>query len=77
MVGEIIKPILIVPSNIAVLNKKLYFSSVQLGGQLNALSVGTFVYEIAHVEQEKNFGYADDYLNKEIISTFLEKVAVL
>ena len=77
MIGNIKKPILIVPEYIDAPNRKLYFSSIELGNELNGLSVGTMVHEIAHSQQEQNLGYAKDYLNKEIISIFLEKVATL
>ena len=53
------------------------FSHIEIGKQLNSLSVGTLVHEVAHAEQEQNIGYAEDYLNREIISIFLEKVNAL
>lgn len=77
MVGQTIKPIIIVPSSTNDENRKVYFSNIELGKQLTKLSVGTMVHEIAHLEQEQHIGYAEDFLNKEIISIFLEKVVAL
>ena len=77
MVGELKKPIIMVPTALKNENRKVYFSNIDLGKQLSALSVGTLVHEIAHTQQEQNIGYAEDFLNKEIISIFLEKVAAL
>lgn len=81
MVGDINKPILI-PTNyneleILVDNRKVYFSDIKLGNKLSPISAATLVHEVAHAEQEQNIGYTDDFLNKEIISIFLEKVAIL
>ena len=77
MVGEIQKPILITPIEAKGDNRQVYFSHINLGKQLTQLSAATLIHEIAHYQQEQNIGYAEDYLNKEIISIFLEKVAAL
>lgn len=77
MVGEIQKPIIITPIESGSDNRQVYFSHINLGSQLTQLSAATLIHEIAHSQQEQNIGYADDYLNKEIISIFLEKVATL
>lgn len=77
MVAEIIKPLLICPQELESDNRKVYFSHINLGKQLTELSAGTLVHEIAHSQQEQNIGYAEDCLNKEIISIFLEKVVAL
>jgi len=77
MVGQAIKPIIIVPFDTNNDNREVYFSNIELGKKLTKLSVGTLVHEVAHLEQEQHIGYAEDFLNKEIISIFLEKVAVL
>lgn len=77
MVGEIETPLIITPLAPQDDNRKVYFSYINLGKQLTQLSVATLIHEIAHSQQEQNIGYAEDYLNKEIISIFLEKVAAL
>lgn len=76
MIGQIIKPIVIAPS-VDENNRKIYFSNIELGNQLTNLSSATLVHEIAHSQLEQNIGYAEDYLNKELITIFLEKVAAL
>lgn len=77
MVGEIKKPIIITPIESKDDNRQVYFSHINLGKQLTQLSAATLIHEIAHSQQEQNIGYTEDYLNKEIISIFLEKVAAL
>ncbi|MBR3362375.1 MAG: hypothetical protein IKG40_00445 [Bacilli bacterium] len=77
MVGKIQKPLILCPLDLSNKNRKVYFSNIELGNQLTKLSVGTLVHEIAHSQQEQNIGYAEDYLNKEIISIFLEKIVAL
>lgn len=76
-VGQVIKPIIMSPSSVKEKNRRVYFSNIELGEQLTKLSVGTLVHEVAHLQQEHHIGYAEDFLNKEIISIFLEKVAAL
>lgn len=70
------KPILRINGHLDDDNRKMYFEEINIGKMLNMLSAGVLVHEIAHVEQESNLGYAEDYLNKEFISFFLEKVAI-
>ncbi|MCR4580961.1 MAG: hypothetical protein K5666_00415, partial [Bacilli bacterium] len=77
IVGKIEKPLIITPVATQGDNRQVYFSHINLGEQLTQLSSATLIHEIAHSQQEKNIGYAEDYLNKEIISIFLEKVAAL
>lgn len=74
MSGKIVKPIPLIENMINDDNREMCFSHIEIGAQLNPLSVGTLVHEVTHAEQEQNIGYAEDYLNKEIISIFLEKV---
>lgn len=73
MIGEAVKP-LIVTSKVDTPNRKVYFSHINLGNQLTKISVATLAHEIAHTQQEKNIGYADDFLHKEVISIFVEKL---
>ena len=57
-------------------NRKIYFSSFALG-RLIPLSYSMLVHEYAHILQEKNIGYTNDYLNVEMLSIFLEKLCLL
>lgn len=77
MVGNIQKPIIINPMEPKADNRQVYFSHINIGKQLTQLSAATLIHEIAHSQQEQNIGYTEDYLNKEIISIFLEKIAAL
>lgn len=77
MTGQILKPIPFAYGLESNPDRKMYFSNIEIGKQLNGLSIGTIVHEIAHAEQEHNLGYAEDYFNKEIISIFLEKLTAL
>ena len=77
MSGRIVKPIPLIENMLNDKNREMCFSHIEIGKQLNLLSVGTLVHEVAHAEQEQNIGYAEDYLNREIISIFLEKVNAL
>lgn len=79
MVGEVEKSLFViekkfVPSDIGII---VPFSKIKLGKQLSILSASTYIHEIAHTQQESHPGYAESYLNKEVISIFLEKVSVL
>ena len=77
MSGAIKKPLFIMPFDNPSLDRKVYFSSVSLGNQLNLLSVGNYASKIAQMQEENRIGFADDYFNSQVISIFLEKVASL
>ena len=77
MTGQIVKPLICTPDDLLNKDRKIYFSHIEIGKQVTALSAATLVHEIAHSQQEQIIGYTRDYLNKEIISIFLEKVAAL
>lgn len=77
MSGKVLKPLALIEGYENDPDRKMYFSGIELGNQLNLLSASTLVHEIAHLQQESNIGYAKDYNNKEIISIFLEKVSSL
>lgn len=77
MVGQIVKPLAITPESITHPDRKMYFSHIELGEVLTSLSVGALIHEIAHLEQESNIGYAKNFVNREVISIFLEKVYAL
>ena len=71
MTGLVSKPLAMISTSLDNPLRKVYFSHLELGKQLNLISTGTMIHELAHLEQEQNIGYAEDYLNKEIISIFL------
>lgn len=74
MIGEIQKPLILVPSQDFYDLVQIPFSSIILGNQLTRLSIATHAHEIAHSQTEGIKGYAEDYLNKEVISLFIEKL---
>jgi hypothetical protein len=77
MIGEIQKPLIV------VLDKDYYnlveipFARIVLGNKLTKLSAATHAREVAHSHTEGIKGYAEHYLNKEVISLFIEKLAAL
>ena len=80
MIGEVQKP-LVLSDSFGTLDellnhpsRKMYFSHIELGNLLTKASVSALAHEIAHTQQERNIGYADDYLNREVISVFIEKL---
>lgn len=74
MAGKVVKPLLITPDFIDSPKRKVYFSHIELGRNLTILSSCAYSHELTHLVQEKNIGYADDYLLRELISIFMEKL---
>ena len=74
MVGKIFKPIIYSPEVELCDNRRVYFSNIELCSMLTKISAATLGHEIAHSQQERHIGYAEDYLNKEVISIFIEKL---
>lgn len=79
MNGETLKMLILIPKGFVPndIGIMLPFSHIKLGNQLTKLSSSTYIHEIAHTQQESNSGYAESYLNKEVISVFLEKLSAL
>ncbi len=77
MSGRVLKPLAMISGFESDPSRKVYFSGIELGDQLNLLSASTLVHEMAHIQQESNIGYAADYNYREVISIFLEKVSAL
>lgn len=77
MVGEIQKPLVLCPIPGFKENIKVPFSNIELGDNLTALSTATYIHEISHSQTESNPGYTESYHLKEVISIFLEKLAIL
>ena len=79
MIGEIKKALMIIPKEFIPENTGVMipFVNIELGKELDELSSSTYVHEIAHTQQESHPGYAKSYLNKEVISIFLEKLSAL
>lgn len=82
-IGELQKPIIIMQDEelnneiIKSGNRVIPFSLILLGNNLTKLSAATYIHEICHAEQESIPGYTDSFLNKEVISIFLEKLSAL
>lgn len=54
-----------------VLNETIF-----LGNNFNVLSVGTHIHEITHSLLDRHKGVVENYFNDEVLSIFMEKVAV-
>lgn len=75
MVGDISKRSLIV-SDLEFLKKfKIYFSHISLGKNISKLSACTKIHEIVHSQLEHNKGIVSNYLNKEVLTVFFEKLS--
>lgn len=79
MIGQLKKSLIIlprefVPEDVGIM---VPISHIELGKDLDKLSSCTYVHEIAHTQQESHPGYAESYLNSEVISIFLEKLSAL
>lgn len=77
MIGEVKKPMILIPDKHFIKEAKVGFSEISLGKELTRLSIATHVHEIGHTQTESIKGYAESYLNKEVVSIFLEKLAAL
>lgn len=77
MIGETKKPLMIMPKEYIPSDLEIVvpFSCIELGNELTVLSSSTYAHEIAHTQLESNPGYTKNYLNKELISIFIEKVS--
>ena len=73
MIGEVSKPLMLT-DEFDTPNRKIYFSHIGLGNQLTGVSAGTLAHEITHTQQERHLGYAEDYLHREVLSIFVEKL---
>lgn len=72
--STIIKPKCIYPGFCCEKNRKPYFSKIRVGRLLNEFTPVAFSHEIMHLETESVLGYTDEYLNREVLSIFIEKV---
>ncbi len=77
LVGKVHKPLIISPEALDTDIRKIYYEYIELGRNLNLLSVPTYAHEIVHMEVDQNIGGVEDLLNREVLSIFLEKVAAL
>ena len=75
MNGRLHKPLIICPDELTCTNRKVYYDYIELNSKLNLLTVPAYVHEIGHAEVDQNIGYAEDFLHREVVSIFLEKVA--
>lgn len=77
MQGEI-KKLLIDTEKVELLQSyHLIFSGIELGNQIDYLSPPTHCHEITHGLIEKNKGSIENYLNAEVLSMWMEKLAAL
>lgn len=77
MIGNISKPLLEI-SDFSLLEKQeILFSSINLGDNYTLLSVCTIIHEIIHIQLESVKGSVKNYLNREVLSIFFEKIAAL
>lgn len=77
MLGEIQKPLIVVPDKEYFNAVEVPFARIVLGDKLTRLSIATHAHETAHSQTEGIKGFAEDYFNKEVISIFMEKLAAL
>ena len=77
MTGEIQKPLIVVPDKEYYELVEIPFARIILGDKLTRLSIATHAHEVAHSQTEGIKGFAEDYLNKEVISLFIEKLVAL
>lgn len=76
--GEISKGVPIIGNiNPSVDHRFVPFISILLNENFNYFSIATYAHEIAHSQQESIIGYTKNFMNKEIISMFIEKLALL
>lgn len=77
LVGKAHKPLIISPEALDTDIRKIYYEYIELGRNLNLLSVPIYMHEIVHMEVDQNIGGVEDLLNREVLSIFLEKVVSL
>lgn len=75
MIGEVQKPIILIPSEEEYQLEQIPFSQIMLGNKLTKLSTSTYIHEIAHTQIESIPGSTQVYLNREVVSIFLEKLS--
>lgn len=77
LASSVRKPIYVYPGHPTEENRKIYFSRINTGNLNNKLTPISIAHEVTHLETESVIGYTDDYLNREILSIFVEKIAAL
>lgn len=77
MLGSVKKALILTPAAGFKENINIPFSHIELGNNLTQLSTATYIHEISHTQAESIPGYTESYYNKEVISIFLEKLAIL
>ena len=75
MVGYVRNPLLVIPGCCYCFSRRVPFDIIGLGSDLTKVSSATYVNEISDTQIESNIGACEDYLNKEVISIFLEKLS--
>lgn len=79
MVGEVRKDIMVIPVEYVPEDTGIFipFTKIKLGNELDKLSPATYIHEIAHTQTESHPGYTESFLNREVISIFLEKLSAM
>jgi len=77
MIGEIQKPIILVPVEEYLKELQIVFSEIQLGNNITKLTSATYAHEITHSQLESIKGSTRNYHNKEFVSIFIEKLVAL
>lgn len=75
--SRISKPFYAYPGHPTESNRKIYFSKMSMGRLINKITPCFIAHEVMHLETESVLGYTDDYLNKEVLSIFIEKIAAM
>lgn len=77
MVGQVLKPLVILPYEDFISNVEVPFDRIELGDNLTELSIATLIHEITHTLIEPNRGYTENFQYKEVLSILLEKIIAL
>lgn len=78
MQGQIVKGPLIIVGNAERMLKKtpIFVETIFLGNKYDKLSIGTYIHEITHALIDRHKGVVENYYNDELLSIFMEKVAI-
>jgi len=77
MVGQLKKPIIIIPDSNFSKKEQVSFEKVILGDNITRLTSATYLHEIMHTQLESIKGSTLNYHNKETLPIFIEKIVAL
>ena len=75
--SRITMPLRLYPGHYTEPNRKIYFSHITSGYIVNLFTSCYINHEVMHTQLESVIGYTDDYLNREVLSIFVEKLSAL